>query len=88
MNSYPSDLFKREQDNLFLFFALLMLVPFVWWFLLGWSPGLLIDQHDNLYSGIVYKQQFMKVDANWHRFLYWPQLLGGVKVHDVTGSLP
>ena len=88
MNNYPSGLFKREQDNLFLFFALLMLVPFVWWFLLGWSPGLLIDQHDNLYSGIVYKQQFMKVDADWHRFLYWPQLLGGVKVHDVTGSLP
>ena len=88
MNNYLSDLFRREQDNLFLLAALLMLVPFVWWFLLGWSPGLLIDQHDNLYSGIIYKQQFMKVDADWHRFLYWPQLLGGVKVHDVTGSLP
>lgn len=88
MSNNLSCLFRKEQDNLLLLTALLVLVPLVWWLLLGWSPGLLIDQRDNLYSGLIYKQQFMKVDADWHRFLYWPQLLGGVKVHDVTGSLP
>ena len=78
----------REMHNAQLLGLLALLVPIIWWLLLGWSPGELIDQHDNLTTGYVYKQQFIAVGGDWQQFLYWPELLGGVKVHDITGSLP
>ncbi len=81
-------LLTQEKQSLQLIVLLTLLVPLIWWLFFSWSPGELIDQHDNLMTGYVYKQQFIEVQGDWKRFLYWPQLLGGVKVHDITGSLP
>ncbi len=77
-----------EGRNLFLLLSLVVLIPMVWWLLLGWRPPFLIDQHDNLQMGYVYLQQFARVGGDWKALLYWPGMLGGSRVHDVTGSLP
>lgn len=80
--------FDRDKQNLQLFGSLILLIPIIWWLVLGWSPGYLIDQHDNLQTGYVYQQQLSRASGDWTKLLYWPQIMGGVKAHDVTGSLP
>ncbi|MDA0978559.1 MAG: hypothetical protein O3B72_08375, partial [Proteobacteria bacterium] len=79
---------SRESAHLALLGALAVLVPAIWLLLLHWSPGKLIDQGDNLASGYIYLKQLMEADGQWQQLLFWPQPLGGVKAHDVAGSLP
>ena len=78
----------RDLQSWQLLISLITLIPIIWWLVLGWTPSHLIDQHDNLHQGYVYLQQLERAAGDWTKFLYWPQLTGGVKVHDVTGSLP
>ena len=78
----------RDLQSWQLLISLITLIPIIWWLALGWSPSYLIDQHDNLQMGYVYLLQLERAAGDWTDFLYWPQLIGGVKVHDVTGSLP
>ena len=80
--------FDRDKQNLQLFGSLILFIPLIWWLVPGWSPGYLIDQHDNLQTGYVYQQQLSRASGDWTKLLYWPQIMGGVKAHDVTGSLP
>lgn len=80
--------FDRDKQNLQLFGSLILFIPIIWWLVLGWSPGYLIDQQDNLQTGYVYQQQLSRASGDWTKVLYWPQIMGGVKAHDVTGSLP
>jgi len=80
--------FDRDKQNLQLFGSLILFIPIIWWLVPGWSPGYLIDQHDNLQTGYVYQQQLTRASGDWTKLLYWPQIMGGVKAHDVTGSLP
>jgi len=80
--------FDRDKQNLQLFGSLILFIPLIWWLVPGWSPGYLIDQHDNLQTGYVYQQQLSRAFGDWTKLLYWPQIMGGVKAHDVTGSLP
>jgi len=78
----------RDKQNLQLFGSLILFIPIIWWLVPGWSPGYLIDQHDNLQTGYIYQQQLSRASGDWTKLLYWPQIMGGVKAHDVTGSLP
>jgi hypothetical protein len=80
--------FDRDKQNLQLFGSLILFIPIIWWLVPGWSPGYLIDQHDNLQTGYIYQQQLSRAFGDWTKLLYWPQIMGGVKAHDVTGSLP
>ena len=64
------------------------MIPTAWILLLGWSPAELIPQADHLRLGFIYQRELVRHMGDWHQLLYWPGLGGGVKVHDVTGSLP
>ena len=55
--------FDRDKQNLQLFGSLILLIPIIWWLVLGWSPGYLIDQHDNLQTGYVYQQQLSRASG-------------------------
>ena len=89
---FPLDLKEqvvgREKQNIQLLAILCLLIPIIWMVFLDWSFDELIDQHDNLATGYIYKKQFIEVDGDWEKLLYWPQIMGGVKAHDITGSLP
>jgi hypothetical protein len=79
---------SNNRQQLILLFALLLLIPFTWFILLGWLPGKLIPQKDYLELGLIYQREFSRVMGDWEQLLFWPGLGGGVKVHDITGSLP
>ena len=81
-------LYSREKPNLLLIIALAFLVPLVWWLVAGWNFSDLLNQHDNLLSSYIVQREMGRASGDWTRLLYWPQLAGGVKVHDITGSLP
>ena len=78
----------HESRHLVLLGSLLLAVPLVWLLLLGWHPSELIPQQDHAQLGIIYMRELSRAAGDWHSLLYWPGLGGGVKVHDVTGSLP
>jgi hypothetical protein len=81
-------LISNNGQQFILLFALLLLIPFTWFSLLGWLPGKLIPQKDYLELGLIYQREFSRVLGDWEQLLFWPGLGGGVKVHDITGSLP
>ena len=79
---------SNNRQQIILLFSLLLLIPFIWFSVLGWLPGKLIPQQDYLELGLIYQREFSRVMGDWAQLLYWPGLGGGVKVHDITGSLP
>jgi len=79
---------SNNRQQIILLFSLLLLIPFTWFSVLGWLPGKLIPQQDYLELGLIYQREFSRVMGDWAQLLYWPGLGGGVKVHDITGSLP
>lgn len=79
---------SNNRQQIILLFSLLLLIPFTWFSVLAWLPGKLIPQQDYLELGLIYQREFSHVMGDWAQLLYWPGLGGGVKVHDITGSLP
>jgi len=65
-----------------------LLIPLTWLLILGWQPGYLIPQGDYLKMTLIFQQELTRASGDWTQLLYWPGLGGGVRVHDVTGSLP
>ena len=81
-------LYRRETPNLLLIIAMVFLVPLIWWLVPGWNFSELLNQHDNLLSSYIVQREMGRAGGDWTKLLYWPQLAGGVKVHDIIGSLP
>jgi len=79
---------SNNRQQIILLFSLFLLIPLTWISFLGWLPGKLIPQRDYLELTLIYQREFSRVMGDWTQLLYWPGLGGGVKVHDVTGSLP
>ncbi|MCH7741930.1 MAG: hypothetical protein IIB71_04620 [Proteobacteria bacterium] len=78
----------REKPGGILLLSLVLFVPLIWWGILGWQPSFLLSQHDNLQLLYPYLRDFIAAAGDWQRLMYWPGLQGGVKVHDVIGSMP
>ena len=81
-------LHRHETPNLLLIIAMVFLVPLIWWLVPGWNFSDLLNQHDNLLSSYIFQREMGRAGGDWAKLLYWPQLAGGAKVHDITGSLP
>ncbi|MBT4161169.1 MAG: hypothetical protein HOC70_10320 [Gammaproteobacteria bacterium] len=79
---------EHESRKLILLGSLFLAVPLIWGLFLGWHPAELIPQQDHVHLGIIYMRELTRAAGDWHSLMYWPGLGGGVKVHDVTGSLP
>lgn len=84
------DVSRRNQDlqHAGLLFSLLIAVPLVWMIFLGWQFTEVIPQGDFLRSTLHHFRELTRVDGDWEQMLYWTGLGGGVKVHDVIGTLP
>ena len=77
-----------EPQRILLLAALSLLIPSTWMLFFGWQPSELIAQGDYLDLGLIHNRELALVGGDWEKMLYWPGLGGGVKIHDVVGSLP
>lgn len=77
----------REKEDIKTLLACAGVILLTWLVFLGWSPGLLISGHDGALN-IPYFQDIMSSRGRWWNFLYDPSVLGGIVVHDISGTLP
>ena len=58
-----------------------LVVPGLWYFLLGWDGTSLLGGHDS-YSFILQYRDFVRVGADWHPLLYAAEPYGGSGLHN------
>ena len=78
----------QESPALVLLISLTLIVPLIWWLLLGWRTSYLLSQQDNLQLIYPFLRDLIRAGGDWQQLGYWTGLQGGVKVHDVIGSMP
>lgn len=84
--SSPSSIDRADLRRLAL---CLVLVPLVWVVALGWRGNTLLGAVDQIDSTFLLVRDFQsQCGGDFTCFLYRPDLNGGVKIHDVMGTMP
>jgi len=80
--------FRREISDLVLALILAVLLPLVWFLALGWTTTRALSANDSYFSILPFFRDLIRTRGSWESVLYRPELLGGVIVHGIAGSLP
>ena len=84
--SYLKFLFSSLKNNqdLLIFFQIIIAIPLTWFFLLGWQPDHLIWGQDAL-MWVPRLQQILDDGSGWKDLLYRPDSLGGITISSIVG---
>jgi len=80
--------FRSLSNDAFLLLTCLVCIPLTWMIFLGWEIGSAATSHDTLPGIFLSLKSLFSHHGDWTSYLYRPDLMGGFKLHDVSGCLP
>ena len=79
---------RHEVEDLGTLALALLLVPVVWWLLLGWRWPFSLAGHDEFAVYLLVIREIVKSGQGWASLVYRPDWLGGFAGRDTFGPFP